>query len=110
MSRSRATDRVTEVRLRVRAETADAAWTCAGCGADLDVHQPDAADPDRLLGTCAGCGAWVLIQSAPGDDSARVLDLPAPAVLLAGLNTSRAVEARHAARDRRFEPAAAQAS
>jgi hypothetical protein len=36
--------------------------SCAGCGGDLELHQPDADRPDRLLGTCPECGAWFLVD------------------------------------------------
>jgi hypothetical protein len=34
---------------------------CAECGGTLDVTQPDAAEPDHLLGTCGDCGAWYVL-------------------------------------------------
>lgn len=32
------------------------------CGEPLDVHQPEADSPSRLLGTCYDCGLWYLID------------------------------------------------
>ena len=28
---------------------------------DLDLHQPDLQQPDRILGICPCCGAWYLL-------------------------------------------------
>jgi hypothetical protein len=35
--------------------------SCPHCEDPLDLHQPDSAQPDRLLGTCPDCRAWFLI-------------------------------------------------
>jgi hypothetical protein len=49
---------------------------CQTCGAALDLHQPDVARPDEILGICAACGAWhVLTQLAHGWD-VLVIELP----------------------------------
>ena len=45
---------------------------CSCCGERLDLHQPDAERPDRLLGTCAECGAWFLID----DETHTMLAIP----------------------------------
>jgi hypothetical protein len=57
--------------------------TCDTCGAPLDVHQPDADLPDRLLGTCQGCKAWWLLDGEAGlmarlPDSLRVQLISTP--------------------------------
>jgi hypothetical protein len=36
------------------------------CHAPLDLHQPDAGRPDRLLGTCEACNAWLLVDRRGG--------------------------------------------
>jgi hypothetical protein len=33
---------------------------CPGCGYELELHQPDESQPDRLLATCRRCEAWFL--------------------------------------------------
>lgn len=35
---------------------------CAGCGGELEIHQPDVDRPDQLLGTCPECGTWFLVD------------------------------------------------
>lgn len=37
---------------------------CARCQSALERHQPDAEQPDRLLGTCGACGSWFLLDLA----------------------------------------------
>ena len=49
---------------------------CQKCQTELDIHQPQADDPNELLGTCGQCGSWHLIQVAPGGSEALVLNLP----------------------------------
>lgn len=46
----------------VRFERIDHA-PCPHCDEPLVLHQPDADQPDRLLGTCPDCRAWFLIDS-----------------------------------------------
>jgi hypothetical protein len=51
--------------------------TCGACGAPLELHQPDADLPDRLLGICQVCKAWWLLDGEAGlmarlPDSLRV--------------------------------------
>lgn len=50
--------------------------TCLDCGAYLDLHQPDAEAPDRLVGICRRCGHWYVIDLAPGADEATMVLLP----------------------------------
>jgi hypothetical protein len=42
--------------------------SCRGCGAPLDVCQPDPHLPDRFLATCPDCLSWSLVEST-GDQS-----------------------------------------
>lgn len=49
---------------------------CLGCGKALDVHQPDAEVPDRMLATCEGCKGWHLVEFTPGRPGALVVLLP----------------------------------
>lgn len=46
----------------------DDGWACLSCRDLLDVHQPDAANPARLLATCPGCGAWYLLDFEDADE------------------------------------------
>jgi hypothetical protein len=41
---------------------------CGRCGSSLELHQPDADLPNRLLGTCPACKAWYVVE---GEDRAR---------------------------------------
>ncbi len=44
--------------------------TCHGCSETLDIEQPSAERPDRLLGVCPSCGAWEIIEIVePGFDA-----------------------------------------
>ena len=38
--------------------------SCPACCDDLEIHQPDEQQPERLLGTCPSCSAWFLIDFA----------------------------------------------
>lgn len=49
---------------------------CLGCGAELDVHQPDAELPERMLGTCDACKCWHTVFYEPGADVALVVAMP----------------------------------
>ncbi|WP_435016752.1 hypothetical protein TA3x_004328 [Tundrisphaera sp. TA3] len=52
------------------------AMLCMGCGSPLEIHQPDQAFPDRILGTCEDCHGWVVADFAPGRDDQLMLFLP----------------------------------
>ncbi len=39
---------------------------CDRCRDPLEMHQPDVASPDRLIGTCGGCHGWFLIDAEAG--------------------------------------------
>lgn len=56
---------------------------CLACRRPLDVHQPDAALPDRMLATCAYCKGWHVIERAPDGATALVALLPDLATLRA---------------------------
>jgi hypothetical protein len=48
----------------------DATWVCClGCGAPLELHQPDAGEPQRFVGTCDQCGRWYLLDWVPNSGS-----------------------------------------
>ena len=49
---------------------------CQKCRASLEIHQPDEARPDQLLGTCRECGCWHMIEMAPGGREAYLFDIP----------------------------------
>ena len=46
--------------------------SCQTCGSSLNLHQPEADLPNRLLGTCDHCGVWYLIDG----DRRLMLRLP----------------------------------
>ena len=50
--------------------------SCILCDGSLDLHQPDPGLPDRLLGTCAKCQRWYILELAPGDDEAVIVQIP----------------------------------
>lgn len=35
---------------------------CPECASPVAIHQPDAGQPDRLLGTCPRCRTWCLLD------------------------------------------------
>lgn len=49
---------------------------CMGCGATLEVHQPDQEHPDRILGTCERCQGWVVADFQPESDEGVMIFLP----------------------------------
>jgi hypothetical protein len=49
---------------------------CQKCHAALDIHQPDEASPDHLMGTCRDCGCWHMIEMAPSGREAYLLEIP----------------------------------
>jgi uncharacterized protein (DUF983 family) len=62
---------------------------CPACGAELDIQQPDPADPDRLLWVCAECRSWFLVYQA-ADGPAVIVTLPAVAEPAAARRLARA--------------------
>jgi hypothetical protein len=51
---------------------------CLQCGGALDWHQPDAGEPDRLLGICETCGRWHLMGKTPVTDEDVLVLMPDP--------------------------------
>lgn len=49
---------------------------CLRCGGSLEIHQPDASMPERMLATCESCKAWHLIECEPEIDPMVVVLLP----------------------------------
>ena len=41
-------------------------FQCLECRRPLDIHQPNAELPDRMLATCDECKCWHLIDYQPG--------------------------------------------
>jgi hypothetical protein len=63
----------------VLAEDGEAAGiACPDCGGLMELHQPDAEIPDRLLGTCVACRRWVAIEFGAVGGTLMVA-LPSPA-------------------------------
>lgn len=50
--------------------------TCLNCRNTLNVHQPDAQMPDRMLATCDDCKAWHLVDADPSAGDILVVLLP----------------------------------
>lgn len=67
---------------------------CQKCRTELDIHQPQADDPNELLGTCNQCGGWYLIQVAPGGSEALLLNLPGVEFVRETLAQARKAAAR----------------
>jgi hypothetical protein len=51
---------------------------CLSCGTPLDVHQPDAELPDRMLATCDVCKGWHLLDRAADAGEVVLALLPDP--------------------------------
>jgi hypothetical protein len=49
---------------------------CVACDVYLDLHQPDAGLPERMVGICEACGRWYVIDLIPGTDDAVMVLLP----------------------------------
>jgi hypothetical protein len=49
---------------------------CVGCDIYLDLHQPDAGLPERLVGICESCRRWYVIDMIPETDEAVMVLLP----------------------------------
>jgi hypothetical protein len=66
---------------------ADATWVCClGCGAPLELHQPDAGEPQRFVGTCDQCARWYLLDWDPQSVDGLMLSLPSYEELQTALN------------------------
>jgi hypothetical protein len=55
-------------------------FLCLVCSKPLDVHQPDADLPERMLATCEDCKGWHLVEYVPDGAKAVVTALPDLAV------------------------------
>ena len=49
---------------------------CLRCDVYLDLSQPDAGSPARMIGICNQCGRWYVIDLVPGTDAAVMVLLP----------------------------------
>jgi hypothetical protein len=54
---------------------------CLNCKKPLDIHQPDADLPDRLLATCEACKGWYLVECGSDGDQVIVVLLPDPSAI-----------------------------
>ena len=54
--------------------------SCPVCDEELEIHQPDADLPDRLLATCGHCKTWYLIDVEAEESEGEVvlIQLPGP--------------------------------
>lgn len=77
---SNGTTRTIAVRLQFnRIDRTGEGWmnvACLGCGATLEIHQPDQEHPDRLLGTCDACHGWVVADFARDRDDGAIVFIP----------------------------------
>src|SRR4051794_7231053 len=53
---------------------------CRDCQSPLNIHQPEEAHPEHLLGPCSDCGAWYLIEIR-NKNEAQMFDLPNVAMI-----------------------------
>ena len=51
---------------------------CLNCQKRLDVHQPDADLPYRMLATCEACKSWHVVHCDPIEPRALITLLPEP--------------------------------
>jgi hypothetical protein len=66
----------------------DATWVCClGCGEPLELHQPDAEEPQQFVGTCGRCGRWYLLDWVPLSAEGLMLMLPSQEELQAALES-----------------------
>jgi hypothetical protein len=49
---------------------------CIRCGEPLELHQPDAASPGRLLGTCRVCSTWFLVEERRDGSGIVLVEFP----------------------------------
>jgi hypothetical protein len=55
----------------------DSTWVCClGCGAPLELYQPETDEPQRFIGTCNQCGRWYLLDWNPQSSEGLMLLLP----------------------------------
>jgi hypothetical protein len=83
-----------EVAFTLRCETIPVSldgmttFLCLECRKPLDVHQPDADLPDRMLATCDDCKGWHLIDYKPDGRAALVALLPDLDVVIQSAETA----------------------
>jgi hypothetical protein len=49
---------------------------CPACSESMELHQPDAGFPERMLWTCERCGTWFLMDLSPDKPEAVLVCLP----------------------------------
>jgi hypothetical protein len=76
---------------------------CPRCGDALHFSQPDAQNPDRLIGACSCCGHWFLFEQPEFATRIAVLEVPPEAWRQALLPIPSAAEASS---DRAFQAGA----
>jgi len=55
----------------------DETWVCClNCGVPLELHQPEAEEPQRFVGTCDQCGRWYLLDWVPHSGEGLMVMLP----------------------------------
>ena len=73
-------DRELDVTLRILTipvcPDGESVLACLSCQKPLDIHQPDAGLPERMLATCPVCRAWHLIDCGPGPGDTVIVLLP----------------------------------
>ena len=55
---------------------------CMSCATSLDLHQPNAGFPDRLLGICPECQRWHILDLMPDEDEAVIVSVPEAGLFL----------------------------
>jgi hypothetical protein len=58
-----------EFQSQVDSEHELSGFLCLRCESNLDINQPEAEVPERLLGVCGDCGSWYLIEIDPENES-----------------------------------------
>jgi hypothetical protein len=53
-----------------------AKFQCPDCDSHLELHQPEAGFPDRMLGTCHQCHRWFVADFRAGHDEGVIVFLP----------------------------------
>ena len=49
---------------------------CSACSGLMELHQPDAVFPERMLWTCPYCATWFLMDIDPNGSEAVLVCLP----------------------------------
>jgi hypothetical protein len=67
----------------------DAVWVCClNCDSPLGLTQPEAEEPERLIGTCNHCGHWYLLDWHPRSHEGVMLLLPDHRTMLHSFDTN----------------------